>query len=45
LFAAQAQQTMMRVNEQMSAIGEALPTAAKMLTAAMAEAKKEAVAV
>jgi len=45
LFAAQAQKTLMRVNEQMDVIAGALPTAAKMLTAAMAEAKKEAVGV
>jgi tetratricopeptide (TPR) repeat protein len=44
LFAARAEKTLMRVNEQMNAIGDALPTAAKMLSAAMAEAK-EAVAV
>jgi GT2 family glycosyltransferase/2-polyprenyl-3-methyl-5-hydroxy-6-metoxy-1,4-benzoquinol methylase/predicted Zn-dependent protease len=44
LFAAHAEKTLTRVNEQMDAIGNTLPTAAKMLTAAMAEAKKEAVA-
>jgi hypothetical protein len=44
LFAAHAEKSLTRVNEQMNAVSEVLPTAAKMLAAAMAEAKKEAVA-
>src|SRR6185312_5482735 len=44
LFAVHAEKTLTRVNERMNVIASALPTAAKMLTAAMAEAKKEAVA-
>jgi len=43
LFTAHAEKTLTRVNEQMNAISNALPIAAKMLTTAMAEAK-EAVA-
>lgn len=43
LFAARAQKTLTRVMAQMNAIGEALPSAAKILGAAMAEANKEAV--
>jgi hypothetical protein len=45
LFAARAQKTLTRVMERMNAIGEPLPSAGKILGAAMAEANKEAVAV
>jgi GT2 family glycosyltransferase len=45
LFAARAQKTLTQVMEQMNAIGHALPSAAKILGAAMAEANKEAVGV
>jgi tetratricopeptide (TPR) repeat protein len=45
LFAARAQKTLTRLMEQMNSLDGVLPSAAKMLGAAMAEAKQEAVAV
>jgi len=45
LFAAHAQKTLTRVMAQMNAIGVVLPSAARILGAAMAEANKEAVGV
>jgi glycosyltransferase involved in cell wall biosynthesis/FMN phosphatase YigB (HAD superfamily)/cellulose synthase/poly-beta-1,6-N-acetylglucosamine synthase-like glycosyltransferase len=45
LFAARAQKTLTRLMEQMNALSGTLPSAAKILGAAMAEAKKEAVGV
>jgi tetratricopeptide (TPR) repeat protein len=44
LFAARAQKTLTRLMEQMNALDGVLPSAAKILGAAMAEAKKETVA-
>ena len=41
LFAVRAEKTLTQVNERMNVLAGALPTAAKMLTAAMAEAKNE----
>jgi GT2 family glycosyltransferase/tetratricopeptide (TPR) repeat protein len=45
LFAAHAQKTLTRIIERMNAINDALPSGAKILAAAMAEANKEVVGV
>jgi CelD/BcsL family acetyltransferase involved in cellulose biosynthesis len=45
LFAARAQKTLTRLMEQMNAFNTALPSAAKILGAAMAEANRETVGV
>ena len=44
LFAMRAQKTLARVMERMSVLNDALPSAAKLLGAAMAEAKVETAA-